>query len=255
MTSNVLRLEPDSNLIMTCHTTGIYDVNRNTTLKNDDYELVRSWAESVATAKLKGIIFHNNFTTDTCQKHENEHISFIKIDHNPRFNPNVYRYFVYKNFLKRHINLIKNVFVTDVSDVVLIKNPFVETTFIQNPTAIFCGDEPQALNNEWMKAHAANLRSKITDYAQYESKFGQETLLNCGIIGGEISVIYPFIEKLCAIHQAFNQENQTAFTGDMGAFNYLARTQFDSQLKHGTPINTLFKKYENQRSDCWFRHK
>ena len=49
--------------------------------------------------------------------------------------------------------------------------------------------------------------------------------------------------------------NQTAFTGDMGAFNYLARTQFNSHLRHGAPVNTVFKMYENERQDCWFRHK
>jgi hypothetical protein len=41
----------------------------------------------------------------------------------------------------------------------------------------------------------------------------------------------------------------------MGAFNYLARTKFNNQLKHGAPVNTLFKGYELERKDCWFRHK
>jgi hypothetical protein len=63
-------------LLMACHITGVYDVNRNTVLENDDYELVRSWAESVAAVNLKGIIFHNSFTKETSDKYENEHISF-----------------------------------------------------------------------------------------------------------------------------------------------------------------------------------
>jgi len=41
----------------------------------------------------------------------------------------------------------------------------------------------------------------------------------------------------------------------MGAFNYLTRTQFNEQIIHGTPVNTVFKGYENERTDCWFRHK
>jgi len=41
----------------------------------------------------------------------------------------------------------------------------------------------------------------------------------------------------------------------MGAFNYLARTQFNGHLRHGAPVNTVFKMYENERQDCWFRHK
>ena len=62
-------------------------------------------------------------------------------------------------------------------------------------------------------------------------------------------------KKLSDIHQKANFNYQTAFTGDMGAFNYLARTQFNEHLKHGTPVNTIFKMYENERTDCWFMHK
>jgi hypothetical protein len=255
MESAIRKFSPDSNLLMACHITGVYDVNRNTTLEDNNYELVRNWAESVAASKLQGIIFHNNFTKETCEKYENEYISFIRINYNTQFNPNVFRYFVYRDFIQNHVKLIKSIFVTDISDVVLVKNPFIDSYFIENPIAIFCGDEPKKLNNDWMRNHSSNLREKIHDYAEYENNFANETLLNCGIIGGSTSIIDNFMQKLCSIHQQFNCDNQTAYSGDMGAFNYLARTQFNTQLKHGAPVNTVFKGYENEREDCWFRHK
>ena len=245
----------NSNLIMGCHITGIYDVNRNTTLEDDNYLFVKNWAESISNKKLQGIIFHNNFSIETCEKHSNEFISFVKINHNPTFNPNVYRYFVYRDFLKQHLPLFDNIFITDISDVTLAKNPFCDPYFLSNPTALFCGDEPKTLNNEWMQAHSTHLREKIADFAAYENKFENEALLNCGIIGSKGEILFSFIEKLCAIHQYANQDNKTAYTGDMGAFNYLARTVYNTQLIHGAPVNTLFKMYENEREDCWFRHK
>jgi hypothetical protein len=245
----------DGNLIMACHITGVYDVNRNTILEDNNYELVRNWAESVANAQLQGIIFHNNFSQETCEKYHNEYITFIKINHNPEFNPNVFRYFVYRDFLEQHIPSIYNVFVTDISDVTLAKNPFISTYFLDNKNTIFCGDEPKKLNNSWMIAHSENLRNNMPDFADYELEFGNETLLNCGIIGGEAPLLLGFFKDLCSIHQLANSNNQTAYTGDMGAFNYLARTKYNHQLKHGEPINTVFKQYENQRNDCWFRHK
>lgn len=245
----------NSNLIMACHITGVHGVNRNTTLKNDDYELVRDWAESVAALGIQGVIFHNNFSETTCKIYENEYISFLKINYDPQFNPNVYRYFVYRDFLQQQAPFIKHIFATDISDVVVVKNPFTEPYFIENPTVIFCGDEPKVLDNDWMKAHSAQLRENISDYADYEKNFAQERLLNCGIIGGAMPIFKDFIEKLCAIHQAFNANKQTAYTGDMGAFNYLARTLFNQQIRHGSPINTQFKGYEVERKDCWFRHK
>ena len=255
MAFEIRRFQPNTDVIMACHITGIYDVNRNTTLDNDNYELVRDWAESIAAQQLQGIIFHNNFTLETCEKFKNDYISFIQIKYNNQFNPNVYRYFVYNDFLQSHVQYFKNIFVTDITDVTLINNPFIDSYFIENPTAIFCGDEPKTLNNDWMKDHSTNLRNNISDYSEYESKFESETLLNCGVIGSKAPIFFDFIKKLCAIHESANSSNQTPFTGDMGAFNYLARTQFNSQLIHGAPVNTVFKMYENQRQDCWFRHK
>jgi hypothetical protein len=63
------------------------------------------------------------------------------------------------------------------------------------------------------------------------------------------------MEKLAQIHEQYNHDNQTAYTGDMGAFNYLMRTQFNQQVLHGSPINTVFKAYKLNKTDCWFRHK
>jgi hypothetical protein len=255
MAVDFLSFPPNTNLVMACHITGIHDVNRNLTLANDDYSLVKDWADSVTEANLHGVIFHNNFSDETCKRHENNNISFVKINYNPQFNPNVYRYFIYKDFLQKHIKQLNAVFVTDITDVVLVKNPFIESFFTDNPSSLFCGDEPKTLNNEWMLAHSENLRNNIRDYSEYENKFGHETLLNCGIIGSKAPLLLDFIEKLCQIHEEANSDNKTEYTGDMGAFNYLARTLFNKFLKHGAPINTQFKMYETQRSDCWFRHK
>ena len=255
MVIDTSRFSENSNLIMACHITNVYDVNRNTTLEDDNYELVKEWAESISVKKLHGRIFHTNFSEETCTKFSNEYITFHKIIYDPTFNPNVFRYFVYHDFLKQHINQYQHIFITDVSDVTVVKNPFIDTYFLENPTTIFCGDEPKLLNDSWMQAHSSNLRKNISDFATYETKFAHETLLNCGIIGGNAPLLFQFIEQLCAIHHYANSDNKTAYTGDMGAFNYVARTQFNNRLIHGAPVNTIFKGYENDRTDCWFRHK
>ena len=245
---------PNTNLVMACHISGVHDVNRNTTLANDSYELVKDWAQSVTAANLQGIIFHNNFSEETCKSFENENITFIKVTYNPQFNPNVFRYFAYRDFLQQHIQHINAIFITDISDVALVNNPFTDPLFCENPTALFCGDEPKILHNGWMIAHAENLRKNIPDYTAYESTFGNETLLNCGIIGGSASLLFDFLQQLCAIHQHANSDNKTAYTGDMGAFNYLARSRYHHKIIHGNPVNTEFKSYSNDFA-CWFKHK
>ena len=242
-------------LVLACHITGIYDVNRSTTLPGDSYELVQAWAESVASAKLQGVLFHNNFSEETCARYANEYISFVRIDYNPIYNPNVFRYLVYRDYLVKCTEPIKGVFVTDVSDVTLGQNPFAHPFYIENPSSLFCGDEPKPLLNDWMIAHGEHLRSQIPDYVEYEERFASETLLNCGVFGGHYPLFMDFLQQLCEIHETYNHSNLTAYTGDMGAFNYLARTRFNENLRHGFPVNTEFKAYENERIDCWFRHK
>lgn len=243
------------NYILACHISGIYDVNRNNTIADDDFSVIENWYNSVLNLKLNGIIFHNNFSDSTCEKHQNKFIIFIKIEYNPDFNPNVYRYFVYNEFLKSNHQHIENIFFTDISDVVILKNPFQKKLFKENSNAIFSGDELDILDNNWMQLHCEHLRNNIKDFVIFEDKFKHKTLLNCGIIGGNINIIKSFIEQLWQIHSNYNYNNKTNFTGDMGAFNYLIRTKFNDNLFHGKPINTVFKKYEIKNLECWFRHK
>ncbi len=241
-------------VIMASHITGVYDVNRNTILKNDDFSIVTDWAKSVSALKLQGIIFHNNFSDATCKANESSFIKFIKVDYNSKYNPNVFRYFVYNEFIKENAQFLNNIFFTDVSDVVVLKNPFLEPLFLNNPNAIFCGDEPKILGNSWMQNHSEHLRNEIPNYKDFEVNFKNHKLLNCGVIGGQIILIQRFIKDLWSLHFKYNSNNTSSYTGDMGAFNYLVRTQYNENVIHGYPVNTEFKKYLDDTS-CWFKHK
>ena len=243
-----------NNVFFACHIAGVFDVNRNNVLKHDDYDLVKVWANSIRDLNQQGIIFNNNFSDKTVAKYQSENIIFNSVQHDSRFSPNVFRYFVYRDFLSQHSE-IENLFLTDVSDVIVIQNPFIQELFFQNPDKLFCGDEPKQLNNNWMNEHSNHLRSKISNYANYEKKFANEILLNCGIIGGSRKIMSEFLNKLCAIHENYNYDNETSYTGDMGAFNFLVRTEFKTRVIHGEPVNTVFKEYQDLRTDCWLRHK
>ena len=241
--------------ILACQISGVYDVNRNEILPADDFALIQNWYYSIINLKLNGIIFHNNFSTETCQNYENEYIKFIKIDFENKFNPNVFRYHIYSEFLKNNTLDIENLFFTDISDVVVLKNPFEQKLFRANQNHIFCGDEPEILANNWMIDHCEHLRNKIQDFKRFENQYKNQTLLNCGVFGGNIKIIKPFVEQLWQIHQENNFDNYTKFTGDMGAFNYLIRSKYNNFLLHGAPINTVFKAYDIHNEQCWFSHK
>jgi hypothetical protein len=245
-------MKEQKNIILATYLAGIYDVNRNETLQEDDIGIIAEWAESIVGLGLQGVVFHNSLSAASITKYTCD-IDFVKVEFNEQYNTNIYRYFLYRDFLKA--NAVDNVFITDITDVVVVQNPFEQALFLNNPNHIFCGDEPKLLGNEWMQDHSTHLRNKILNFDTYEKKFNTATLLNCGIVGGNSTIILPFLEQLCNIHQYYNTDNISAYTGDMGAFNYLARTKYNNHIIHGAPVNSIFKKYEMDRLDCWFRHK
>ena len=235
--------------------TGVYDVNRNEILAEDQFEIIKDWYHSIIKLQLRGIIFHNTFSNETVNTYQNANVSFIKVNYDGTLNANVYRYLIYKNFLEAYADKISHLFVTDIADVEVIKNPFTETLFLNNPETLFCGDELEKLNNEWMQNHNTHLRNSISGFAAYEEENKNKTLLNCGVIGGSFTVMKKLIDQLVNIHSTYTIHNKSPYTLDMGAFNYVARTQFSMHLQHGEPINTEFKQYQITRSDCWFKHK
>ncbi len=243
------------NLICATLLTGVYDVNRNESVAEDDFTRIKDWYESIVKLQLRGVIFHNTFSKKTVETYQNEQVSFVTVDFDKCLNANVFRYLIYQDFIRQFEDKILNVFVTDVSDVEVIQNPFVQPLFLANPDTLFCGDEPETLDNEWMQNHSTHLRNLMPGFADFEQRNQKETLLNCGIIGGDVQVMKRVMDNLAHIHRTYTIHNQTPYTLDMGAFNFVARTQFAHHLLHGAPINTQFKQYESKRTDCWFRHK
>ena len=235
--------------------TGVYDVNRNELLIADDFHIIKKWYQSVMDLNLKAVVFHNNFSEGTVKIYQNQNIQFVKVAFESALNANVYRYIVYNNFFKAYVDNLKSVFITDITDVEVVQNPFTQPLFLDNPNSLFCGDELEISDNEWMNNHNTHLRNSIDGFANYEVENKNQILLNCGVIGGSIDTMLDLTSDLAKIHQNITINNQTPYTLDMGAFNYIARTHFADKLIHGTPVNTQFKKYEEERVDCWFRHK
>lgn len=247
-------LQLSKNVILGCHISGVYDVNRSQMLSDDDFSIIEKWAESISKLNLQAIVFHNNFSDSTVLKHQSNHLIFIKITQDVRFNPNVFRYSLYSQFLKKYHSKIDSLFVTDVSDVLVLKNPFIQPLFIDNSNFVFCGDEQTILNNEWMQLHSSHLRSRINDYIEIEMEYQSHQLLNCGIIGGNIKIMNPLIESIWRLHENYNFDNSTSYTGDMGAFNYILRKTYNEKIYHGSPVNSEFKAYFDNGTN-WFQHK
>ena len=242
-------------LILATLFTGNYDVNRSQTLPHNDFSIIESWYNSIVDLKLKAILFHNTYSEATIATYQNEYVTFVTVAPHPIYNANIYRYFIYLNYLNNNIDSINNIFVTDSTDVTVLKNPFIQPQYVANTNNLFCGDEATTLNCNWMIQHHTHLRNNIENFETYELKYANNTLLNCGIIGGRLNVMLLLLEHICSLHLKYSSTNHTLYTLDMGVFNYVANTTFANKVIHGTPINTVFKAYDMESAACWFRHK
>jgi len=189
MLASTISLQYPTNLICATILTGVYDVNRNELLVEDDFDRIKDWYESIVKLQLRGIVFHNTFSQKTIENYQNEYISFVAVDYDKSLKANAFRYLIYQAFLEQYHDKIAHLFVTDISDVVVVKNPFLQPLFLANPAALFCGDELETLDNEWMNNHSTHLRNSIPTFADYEQKNLHKTLLNCGIIGGNVQTM------------------------------------------------------------------
>ena len=125
-------IEPNTSLVCASLLTGVYDVNRNENLESNNFETIKAWYNSILKLDLNAIIFHNNFSEKTVELYETNKIKFLQVKYDTSYNPNIYRYFLYKFFLEKHKKNIANVFVTDITDVEVINNPFKQKLFVEN---------------------------------------------------------------------------------------------------------------------------
>lgn len=243
------------NYIFAALFTGVYDVNRNEILEVDNFDIIKDWYNSINLQKLNAVVFHNTFSKETIAKYQNEFVKFEFIQLNTKLNPNIFRYTAYYDYIIKYKSSISNIFITDITDVVVLQNPFKASLFTQNNASLFCGDEPKLLSNNWMHNHNTHLRNTIPNFIAYEKDNANKTLLNCGIIGGSLETIIQLLAEIVHIHNTYSISNKTPYTLDMGVFNYVVRTSFVDKIFHGAPVNTLFKEYQLGLNDCWFRHK
>lgn len=164
-------------------------------------------------------------------------------------NPYFQRWMSYYDYLIKHKDSISWVFMTDCTDVELLKMPEPQPGFI------YMGDEPDLIGKStWLQYH-----HKHSQLQTFYKKFGVYQMVNAGILGGYVDDVLPFIRAIIdtyvqMLHESIKKHVNGPGMTDMGIFNYVAYTQFRDKISHGPHVNTRFKA--NERNDIsWFKHK
>ena len=184
-------------------------------------------------------IFHDCIETDNP--------NFVKVEPQSDHAPNVWRWFVFKEWLES--NTVDNVFMVDSTDVEVLRNPFMSI----NPDKLYVGDEyAMRTDNQWMRVNQECHLSTLPNYRRTIAANGRNVLLNCGITGGSYKIVMEYLKHRTELHAKHTKG--VLKSTDMAIFNYLVCKYFKGRITNGLKVNTRFKKFEYNKVSM-FKHK
>ena len=240
------------NYIASCLFTTCQDPIRPIIWK-DNIHIMNAWFRSGVevcrqSEDLHLLVFHDDLPANFLEEYASEYLTFVKVDACGPYSPHDYRWFVYKSFVESNFEELDSIFFTDISDVLIKNNPFVS----MDSKVLYCGDEQQTWNNDWVGVRNYYFLENIADYGEIFYLNKDNTFLNAGLLGGHKGIVLPFLEQMTEI-LALTLDKPYDST-DMLLFNYIMYKRFKN-VQHGAPVNSLFWKNEVDRNDVWFIHK
>ena len=218
---------------------------------NFDSRIMDNWYNSgleiCKSNDIKLIVFHDGLTPEFISKYNPEYITFIQVPECGAHSPHDYRWFIYENFTQN--NEFDKVFFTDISDVLIKSNPFLEL----DPEVLYMGNEQHhTWNNDWALPRNEYYKTKLKDFTQIFESNNSGPFLNAGVLGGYRDIVLKFLKHIVE-YSSITLDKPYATT-DMIIFNYIIHKYFNN-IKHGQPVNSVFNKNEFNREDVWFVHK
>lgn len=232
-----------SDAVVTCLLTAQPDPQRNRPMAADP-KLLEEWRGSLPKG-AEPVVLHTDLP-------DIDGVQMVKV----KQNVNVYfeRWIGFYRYLRDHPE-IGRVWLTDGTDVVNLRDPFPE----MEEGVLYVGSEAKTLRDEWMLGHHPD--KTLQDFMRANLNL---PLLNAGLIGGPRDLVMRFCHAMSKmwfddhIDWIYGWETKRLndqVAGDMGAFNYVARTQFADVIEYGPHVNTVFKLEEKNNTTAWWKHR
>jgi hypothetical protein len=231
--------------IITTYFTSEKDPQRPHMWANDDFSIIKNFYDSVVKHNLNCIILIDNSSDEFIKKYQTDKITFVRCD-SIGLNVVDVRWGLYKKLLINRPDILRAFFV-DVSDVVILKNAF---NFIESEK-IYCGDE-EIINsdNKWMVHRYALINHP--EINTLNSNYINKKVLNAGILGGSRDYLLDITDKISEI---LDYSKIKTTTVDMCVFNHVIYTNYENNVVHGKPVNTIFRTNDVNNNVAWFKHK
>jgi len=217
------------------------------TVINNDIQYIKPWYESISKLGLNGIVFYDNLEQDFVDKYKTDTIDFIKVE-TSSYSNNDWRFFVYRDYFTNKD--YDNIFLTDGSDVTIVKNPDEIVSEYSNIDFFLCKDSITLAEFPYLQVHQ---QVKWMNTEWFYKNHHSLPLINMGVIGGRSENILNFLDLFC---QARIKLSNPDFNADMWVGQYVFRYHLSHKnLLIGDPFTSIFKGYQTHRSDVYFIHK
>lgn len=193
---------------------------------------VSKWAKSIAEKNYHAILLTNKIDLDNTNMFKN-----IWVETNKHFSVYHNRFIKIIEWLNENQYYLNEVWITDATDVEMINKPEIKAG------KIYVGSEQETNSCKWIIENSVECKNKISDYNKFVKP--ENTLLNCGVIGGNIEGLLPILNE----YKDLLTKMQTPFS-DMPLINYLG---YKYGFEFGAHVTTTFKK--NLYTKAWFKHK
>lgn len=220
------------NLIFCSYLVREFDHQRGKTW-SPNFDELQPLLDSAADNKMKIILFHNCFNLPhkvTCS-----------------ISPYFQRWINIYQFLRENED-VGFCFSLDCTDVIIQKNPFSE----MKKGFLYVGSEDQIVGSDWMIENHFSKPEK-----EFIEKYKYETLLNCGIVGGDREAMLKLTKEMIKLYfdiESYVYDDFPRITNEMGIFNKVVYEKFANKFITGKMVHTEFKSYQGNNYS-WFKHK
>jgi hypothetical protein len=216
----------------------------------DSIEYIKPWYSSVKNLSLNGVIFHDGLKQDFIEEFSTDKIKFVYSDTSSQNYSNLdYRWFCYRDFLSK--NKFDSVFISDCSDVSIVKDPSEILKTHSEYDFFLCKDSIAFSEFQYFNVHKKYNWNFLLDLLLKKNNLD---LINMGVVGGSYENIIDFLDKYYEVR--IGMEDESFAQADMWVGQYIFRGLLqDKALLVGEPFTSLFKKYQNSREDVYFIHK
>lgn len=156
---------------------------------------------------------------------------------------------LFRDYLKKHRSEYNKVLLSDIFDVVVLKDGLFD--YIDNDK-LYIGDETNKLNIDFIYYNSQALL-KYDKFNQWHQSNKNKTLLNTGLIAGNIDLVIDLLDKMGDIILRYCKYYNEG--DDMFILNYVCYEYYNDILVHGKPFNTLFNTHEHNNKECYLAHK